>query len=373
MTGEDACHTNNNHKDLVINNGEMRQKQSGHAEGRRNQMLTAFYDGLRQYLADRYPGVMISDLQFTTSGWESDIYTFTLYFSSEAPKTFILRPYLGNGATQKLIRETCGLRQLHQAGYPVPAVLLSETDSSILGEPFTIMEKLEGRVLWPILAESSQTRTSYLLDRFGSLLARLHQLDWRPFTEQTVLYQANPTVILDELFASLRQLYTRFGVVGFLAIVDWLESHKSEITVQPSVVHLDFHANNVLLCNDEHLAVIDWTQVTVSDYRADLSWTLMIMGDFGQPHWGERILQAYSLTAKNPVEQLDYFNIITYAKLLASTVISLRDGPEKLGMRPETVKSINQQAPILKKLSRRIQSITGLIVPEVEAALSQFQ
>jgi len=131
----------------------------------------------------------------------------------DTPKTFVLRPYLGDGATQKSIREACGLGQLHQAGYPVPAILLSETDSSVLGRPFTIMEKLEGRPLWPVL---------------------------------------------------------------------------------------------------------------------------------------------------------------TYAKLLASTVISLRDSPEKLGMRSETVDSVERQVLILEELSRRIQDITGLTVPEVEIVLSRI-
>ena len=84
-------------------------------------MPTALSDGLRHYLSARYPGAIISDLQFLTSGWESDIYTFTLHVSTDAPQTFILRPYLGDGAIEKVSRETQGLRHLHQAGYPVPA------------------------------------------------------------------------------------------------------------------------------------------------------------------------------------------------------------------------------------------------------------
>lgn len=336
-------------------------------------MSLTLSDNLQQYLAGRYPGATISDFQFITSGWESDVYTFTRHLPADSPKAFVLRLYPGDGAIEKLIRETGGLRQLHQAGYPVPATLLHEIDSAILGRPFTIIEKLEGRVLWPILAGATSSQASHLLDRFGSLLARLHQLDWRPFTEHAARYEADPTAILDGLLASLRQLYTQFDVGGFLTIVDWLEAHKSDITVRPAVVHLDFHANNVFLCDDDHLAVIDWTQITVSDYRADLTWTLMIMGDHGQLEWGERILQAYSLAARNSVEDLDYFNVITYTKLFASTVISLRTSPEKLGMRPETVESMKRQAPILKELSRRIQNITGLTIPEVETALNQIE
>jgi len=363
-------------------------------------MLTTLSDDLQHYLAERYPGATVSDFQLIASGWESDIYAFTLHSATGAPQALILRPYLGAGATQKSIREARGLRQLHQAGYPVPAVLSSETDAAILGRPFIIMEKLKGGPLWPTLYEVTPAQADHLLGRFGSLLAQLHQLAWQPFTEQADrsacfppaphprrgagepadrsarfqradLYESHPAAILDELLASSRQLYTQHRVEGFLPIVDWLENHKTGIAVQPAVVHLDFHANNVFLCHDDRLAVIDWTQVAVSDYRVDLTWTLMIMGDLGQPQWGEAILHAYCL-ARGPVEDLDYFNVITYTKLLASTVISLQDGPEKLGMRPETVDSVPQQIPVFEKLARRIQAITGLTVPELERVLSQF-
>ncbi len=332
-------------------------------------MSDTLFERLQAYLAGRTPGAVISDFQFLASGVESDVYAFALQLYGGDAKFFVLRLYPGEGAIQKMTREARGLDQLHQARFPVPAVLLSEPDAAILGKPFTILEKLEGRVLWPLLAGAAPSRASDLLDRFGGLLARLHQLDWRPFTEQADLYEANPAAILDEWLASSRQLYTQFDVGGFLAILDWLERHQSDVAIQPAVVHLDFHANNVFLCNDDRLAVIDWTQIAVSDYRADLSWTLMIMGDLGQEQWGERILQAYRLALGKPVEKLDYFKILTYTKLLASTVISLRTSPKELGMRPETAKSAKQQAPILKMLSQRIQNLTGLTVPEVEMAL----
>ncbi len=334
-------------------------------------MSTALEDRLRCYLAERYPAAEISDFRFVASGWESDVYAFTLRLPAALPRAFILRLYPGDGAVEKLERESGGLRQLHRAEYPVPATLLHEADSAALGMPFTIIEKLEGRVLWPLLYQVDAAQADCLLDRFGGLVARLHRLDWRPFTDQAALYEADPTILLDALFASSRQLYTRWGVPGFLAIVDWLEAHKADVAVQPAVVHLDLHANNVFLCDDGHLAVIDWTQITVSDYRTDLTWTLMLMGDFGRPAWAGRILRAYTLAAGRPVENLDYFNVITYTKLLASTVISRNAGPEKLGMRPQTAASGKEGIPILLDLARRVCDITGITVPEVEMALGR--
>ena len=60
-------------------------------------MSTALPDHLQQYLAGRYPGATISDFQFITSGWESDIYAFTLHLPADAPQDLILRLYPSAG------------------------------------------------------------------------------------------------------------------------------------------------------------------------------------------------------------------------------------------------------------------------------------
>jgi aminoglycoside phosphotransferase (APT) family kinase protein len=324
---------------------------------------------LQTYLADRYSEAVISDLEFLVSGFESDVFTFTLQEGGGDPKAYVLRLHPGDGSKSKMMREANGLGLLRQAGYPVPAMLLYEPDASFLGSPFTILEKLEGRSMWPVLAGAEPEYARQLLDGFSSLLARLHRLDWRPFTDQAAHFEHNPGAVLDDHLADMRALFQKFAMGGFLPIVDWLENQRSAIRFQPAVVHLDFHANNVFVCQDGHLAVIDWTQITVSDFRTDLSWSLMIMGDFGQPAWGERILHSYELASENKVEDLDYFNIINYTKLLSSSMISLRNSPGELGMRSETAQTIEQQRPMLLMLSQRIRRITGLSIPEVERVL----
>lgn len=329
-------------------------------------------DRLQRYLAGRCSGATISDLQFIVSGWESDVFSFTLHPSDGPPRSLVLRLCSGQGAGLKLVREAQGLRQLLQAGYPVPAILLHEADAAFLGKPFSVMERLDGRPLWPVLAEAAPPRAGNLLDRFGGLLARLHQLDWRPFAEQAALYEADPSAILDELFASSRWLYRQFELPGFLAVVDWLQARAPDVAVHPAVVHQDFHANNVFLCDDDRLSVIDWTQVGVSDYRIDLGWTLIIMGDYGRPEWGERILRAYSHAAGGQPDGLEYFDVIACAKLLASRVICLKAGPEHLGLHPDAADSTRTEAPILRELSQRVRDITGITIPEVETALTQI-
>jgi aminoglycoside phosphotransferase (APT) family kinase protein len=315
---------------------------------------------------------VVSDVDFLVSGFESEIHAFQLQRSGSSPQNYILRLFTGEGAAGKLEREAKALSLLGNAGYPVPALLLQETDPGILGKPFEIIERLEGQALWPVLAAAEPSRQRELLARFGSLLAQLHQLDWRAFAEHPDRYENRPSLLLDEIISYYRSLYAKYSLTGFLQLTDWLDGHKHEINVQPAVVHQDFHANNVFLCADDRMVVIDWTQFAVSDYRIDLAWTLLIMGDLGNPDWGQQILNAYDSHAQYPMEHMDYFHVIVSMKLLASTVISLTFGPEVVGLRPEAVELTKEQISIYRRLSQQIRNTTGLTVPELEDMLERF-
>jgi aminoglycoside phosphotransferase (APT) family kinase protein len=320
------------------------------------------------HLASRYPAARSSNFNFLAKGFESELYAFNLQDSLSSEKQYILRLLTGKGAAEKLLREARGLTLLHKAGFPVPALLYQETDPEILGQPFEVIEKLEGRALWPVLASAEFHEVTHLLSKFGLLLARLHSLDWRSCIENADVYEKYPTLLLDETVSQYRSLYTKFGLKGFLRLLDWLDSHKHEISARPAIVHQDFHANNVLLCSDDQFFVIDWTQFAVSDYRIDLCWTVLIMGDLGNPEWKKQILTAYSSASNQPLPlgDLDYFNVIVYMKLLASTVISFLYTPQEVGLRPETRNITKEQASIYKRLSQRITRITGQSLPELE-------
>ena len=327
-------------------------------------------DCLSHYISSREPGVVISNFDFLASGFESEVYKFDLQGAASLQRHYILRLFTGEGATEKLLRESRALSMLQKAGYPVPALLLQEANPEILGKPFEIIQKLDGQALWPVLVSTESAQADQPLSRFGWLLARLHQLDWRPFIENPAVYEKNPGQLLDEIISRYRSLCRKYNLRGFLQIVDWLETHKHEISVRPSVVHQDFHANNVLLRPDDQFFVIDWTQFAVSDYRVDLAWTILIMGDLGNSNWKKQILTAYTTASGHLIEHLDYFHVIVSMKLLASIVIAFTFRPEDLGLRTETSSLTKEQRSIFKGLSERIRDITGLIISELETALA---
>jgi aminoglycoside phosphotransferase (APT) family kinase protein len=330
--------------------------------------LAHLVDQLSDYLAALNLDSDVSDFDFLVSGFESEIYTFRLQKNH-----YVLRLFTGDGAGEKLVRESDGLAFLQKSSYPVPGLLLYETDSSILGKPFEIVDRLEGQTLWSILAASEADQVRQLLSTFGKLLAQLHKLDWRAFTPNAEKIESAPLLLLDEIIAGYRSLYAQYSLSGFLQVTDWLDVHKHDISVRPAIVHQDFHANNVFVGLDNQMYVIDWTQFGISDYRIDLCWTLLIMGDFGNPEWGGEILKAYAADSNQPIEHLEYFHVIVYMKLLASTVIAYTYGPEKVGLRSEAATLPDEQLKIYKQIAQRLQLITGVAIAELARVLEKSE
>jgi aminoglycoside phosphotransferase (APT) family kinase protein len=181
-----------------------------------------------------------------------------------------------------------------------------------------------------------------------------------------------PLSLLERLIAHYRALYTKYQLNSFLEVTDWLTVHKHEINVQPALVHQDFHANNVLLCSNDQLYVIDWTQFAISDFRVDLCWTVLIMGDLGNPEWGRQILHAYTTHRNSSLDQLEYFQVMVYMKLLASTVIAFTFGPQEVGLRSDAVRLTRAQLTVYKQLAQRLRHMTGLTIPELLNVLERI-
>ena len=335
-------------------------------------MIIDLANQLSRYLSARFPEVVVSNFTFLVSGFESEIYAFHLWFSSSVQHDYILRLFIGEGATDKLNREARGLSLLQKAEYPVPGLFLQEPNASILGKPFEIIEKLDGQALWPTLATANPDQEKRLLSRFGLLLSQLHKLDWHSFTPDATVLENEPLSLLERVISQYRSLYTKYQLNGFLEVIDWLDTHKHEITVRPAIVHQDFHANNVLLCSNDQLYVIDWTQFAVSDRRIDLCWTLLIMGDLGNPAWGRQIFNAYVAAMNSSPDQLEYFNVIVYMKLLASTVIAFTFSPEDVGLRSDAITLTSEQRVVYKQLAQRLRDLTGLTIPELTQVLERI-
>lgn len=329
---------------------------------------------LRAHWSARHAPV-VRDLRAMSAGWESDVYSFELEHGPAADRrveALVLRIYPGPIARHKAEREFAGMAQLRRAGYPVPAVYLLACDASPFGQPFMVMERIDGRPLWAgdrLPTHDEMARMAALL---CALQARLHALDWRPFVPDPAAVEAGgPYALLDAELRSQGHWVARLGGAGYGQVLEWLHSRREDVPCRrPAVVHLDFHPMNILVRPDGSAVVIDWTNVHVSDARLDLAWTLILAGSALGMECHDGILAEYERQVGAPVEGIAYFDALACLRRLLSVDVSVRLGPQELGMRGDAVASMRRQAPGIRWTYELLVHRTGISLPEVEGLLA---
>ena len=317
-----------------------------------------------------------------TSGWETDVYSFNTECRIDGRlglDKLILRLYPGNGAETKASKEFYVMTQLHGMGYPVPQIYQLELDKSVLGRPFVIMEKIDGRSMgFEDLNETGNTTTT-MLQLFCKMFVDLHALDVTPFLSNNRIFSDPSLYETDDPCSPVNRLINDFrrrmispptdelAFNLFNRIVDWLEKKKSTARSRKlSLAHLDYHPYNILIRNDGAPFIIDWTGFDITDYRVDLAWTLLLCSTYGEPKMRDRILRMYEKIARSNVENIEYFEVIAATRRIGSIYLSLRDGAEKLGMLPETVETMRKQKRHIETVIKVLSDRTGIALEEFE-------
>ncbi len=327
---------------------------------------------LQTYYRQLQPTAHIGPLTCLSSGWESDVYAFDLT-EADAIEPLVLRLYPGADAYWKSAREFAGLQTLHAAGYPAPAAKLLEREASPFGQPFIIMERVEGQNLWPLLFHGPEDARPALLTQFCELFRQLHTLDWRPFADES--FDCNPaqtgTALIDRWLNGVLPVIERFPKTDFAPVFAWLQENRfSAPCTRPSVIHWDFHPANVLYKPNGDAIVIDWTQIEVSDYRFDLAWTLLLIGCYEGTAHRAPVLAEYERLAGKPVEGLAYFDVAAAAKRLYSIVVSISEGAAVMGMRAGAEETMKAQIPAIAYAYELLRGHTGIRLQTIEDLLA---
>ncbi|MFQ5976856.1 MAG: phosphotransferase family protein [Candidatus Heimdallarchaeota archaeon] len=337
---------------------------------------------LESYLMDLFPShrdLQIIELQKITLGWETEKYSLTMSYDGATGRNqqdLFIRVFVDQNAAEHATREHRVMTKLHELGFPVPKIFCLELDKSPLAGPFMMMEKISGRSLMSFLLEASEEETSTLLSQFCEIWVNLHQLDWNSFA-------ADPSKIIleDPLWYINQSLSEREGHLKrhqeaqmLLPILEWLKARSSEVLCQQlSLIHGDYHPNNVLMRDNGALFVIDWGAAKLDDFRADLGWTVLLTTTYGYSV-RESLLNEYERLSGIQIEQIEYFEVLAILRRLSDLVVSLAptSGAGTLGMRPEAIQMMKQDAFHYKNVYSLLQKRTGLDLPEIEAILASL-
>ena len=200
-------------------------------------------------------------------------------------------------------REYRVLRGLEQTNVPIPRPILLCEDTSVIGAPFYLMQRVHGVViratLPPAFAADEAARAG-LGDELIDRLADLHAVDWQAVGLGDL---GKPQGYLE------RQLRRWSGQLDASrnrplpdldAVTTWLQAHLPE-SPAATVVHGDYRLDNLMFAPQPParcVAILDWEMATLGDPLADVGYLLSFWREPGDPDFGALGDAAWNVTAQ---------------------------------------------------------------------------
>ena len=234
-------------------------------------------DGLRRFLARHFNAEADDFTWEPIVGGQSN----PTFFVTFAGRRMVLRkqpsgPIL-RGA-HAVDREFRVLNALSQTTVPIPKPLVFHADPALLGTPFFLMERLEGRVF----ADASLPGMSPMERReiylgMAQALAAMHAV--RPEKIGLADY-GRPGNYFERQFARWRQQYEASPsdrIPALDQIINWLRANMPVDDGFTSIAHGDFRIGNLMFHPTEPkvIGILDWELSTLGHPLADLGFCCM--------------------------------------------------------------------------------------------------
>jgi aminoglycoside phosphotransferase (APT) family kinase protein len=167
---------------------------------------------------------------------------------------------------------------------PVPRVRWWEPDTDVLGEPFYVMDRVEGLVpsdsppytVVGFLAEATAEQQARLYRAEVDILARLHAIDWYKAGFDFLSRPEFGKPGLTQQFEYYRW-FLRWAGEGreqptIEAAFDWLENNRPAGADRVVLNWGDARPSNIMVRDFEPVAVLDWEMATLGPPEVDVAW-----------------------------------------------------------------------------------------------------
>ena len=180
------------------------------------------------------------------------------------------------------------LTALTGTAVPVPQPVASCADTSVLGVPFYLMDRVGGEILGG--EEPARFATPGRRQRVGELvidtLASLHTVEY----DSSEVRAVPEGTTAEAVEAHVRNLEDALGTTGrdlgrALEVGEWLREHVPEPPAR-TLVHGDYKPDNTMMAPSEIpqvAAVLDWEMAGAGNPRADLGWLLNYWSEAADP------------------------------------------------------------------------------------------
>ena len=231
---------------------------------------------LHRWLAAKIPGDSPLEVE-RISGGQSNPTWFVTY----GPKNMVLRKKPAGDilpGAHAIEREFQVLNALGPTEVAVPDALWLEEDDTILGTPFYLMERVDGRVFddCTLPSLSTKDRRETYLD-LARTLARLHNV--RPDQVGLETYGKPGNYFERQINRWTRQYQgqSQLKIKALDTLVQWLPENMPPDDNAVSIAHGDFRLGNMLWHPEKPrvVAVLDWELSTLGHPLADLGFCVM--------------------------------------------------------------------------------------------------
>jgi len=250
-------------------------------------------EALRRYLAEKLPGPQTPDSPLLVERIRGGHSNETFYITRGEEQWVLRRPPRGPllPTAHDVGREYRVLSALAaHTSVPVPHPILFCDDTSVIGAPFYLMERIPGVVIRTKLPpdfEPVGSRRS-LADTLVDTLADLHAVDYQvvglgDFGKPQGYLERQLRRWTGQLDASRNR-----PLPDLDAVTEWLQQHLPE-SGPATIVHGDYRMDNCMYAPEPPariLAIVDWEMATIGDPLADLGYLLSFWREPGDPTLG---------------------------------------------------------------------------------------
>jgi len=206
-------------------------------------------------------------------------------------------------------REYRILTALAETDVPVPRTILFHESPNVVGTPFYVMERLEGRVFAECALPGhapGQRRAIYL--SMAQTMARLHKVDWQAVGLQGFGKPGNYFARQIARWTKQWQLSKTRDIPEIDWLTEWLPQHIPPGD-ETTIAHGDFRLGN-LMFDPERLQVIgvlDWELSTLGHPLADVAYNCIAWRTFPSEFGGLRGRDLAELGIPSEAEYLEHY------------------------------------------------------------------
>jgi aminoglycoside phosphotransferase (APT) family kinase protein len=286
-------------------------------------------------------------------------------------------------ASYDLAKEATVMRALaDHTAVPAPKILFYEQDPEVLGSPFLVMARVDGRIPsddppftatgWVLDLEPEQR--GQLWDNSLRVLAQVHQVDWRALGLEFLDTPEQCSGLAAQL-AHWEQIFT-WAAEGepnptLEAALRWLRDNQPVEEGEKVLNWGDARVGNLIFADDHTVAaVLDWEMVALASRELELGWWLFLIRHHtegiglplpeGIPDAAESIARYEQITG-HQVRDIDYYEIFAGTRL---AIIMVRAAHMMITaglLPPEATMAVNNPA------SQLVAKLLGLAAPTGEA------